>query len=312
MSSVYLVIGEDIFQSDRALATLVAAQKKQHGDGVHIERHDAESFTMAACLEAVQNISMWGSHTLVIVRNIDDWEWGKAESLLGYVKSPNPASTLVLQADKVDGRLKAVQALKAACKITECKPLYANQIPDWLRREAHTFNKQLSLEAANWCLELVGTDLATLHRALEGLSLFVGTKPTIDLADVEGFLSNTSQHDVFELCKAMGTGNTARALALMENLMANGEPAVRVMYMIARHWRILLGLRSATDKTASDEMIKRFKLPPFFVGDYQDQARRWDPKRLMRGLSVLARTDRQLKSSRMADHLLTDLALLRL
>lgn len=312
MSAVQLIIGEDIFQSDRTLAIVVAAQKKQHGEGLHIERHDAESFTMAACLEAVQNISMWGSHTLVIVRNIDDWEWGKAESFLGYLKSPNPASTLVLQSDKLDGRLKAVQALKAASKVIECKPLYANQIPDWLRREAKELGKQLSLEAANWSLELVGTDLATLHRALEGLSLFVGTKPTIDLADVEGFLSNTSQHDVFELCKAMGTGNTARALALMDNLIANGEPAVRVMYMIARHWRILLGLRAATGKMEADEVVKRFKLPPFFVGEYQDQARRWEPRRLMRGLSVLARTDRQLKSSRMADHLLTDLALLRL
>lgn len=312
MDAVYLILGDDIFQSDRALATIVATQKKQHGDALHIERHDAESFSMAACLEAVQNISMWGSHTLIIVRNIDDWEWGKADELLKYVKSPNPASTLVLQSDKIDGRLKAVQAIKAASKLTECKPLYANQVPDWLRREAKDMGKQLSLEAANWCLELVGTDLATLHRALEGLSLFVGTKPTIDLADVEGFLSNTSQHDVFELCKAMGTGNTARALALMENLIANGEPAVRVMYMIARHWRILLGLRAAKGKSESDEVVKRFKLPPFFVGEYQDQARRWEPKRLMRGLSVLARTDRQLKSSRMADHLLTDLALLRL
>lgn len=312
MDAVHVIIGDDIFQSDRALASLVAAHQKQHGDGLHIERHDAESFPIAACLEAVQNISMWGNHTLVIVRNIDDWEWGKADALLAYVKSPNPAATLVLQADKIDGRLKAVQALKAASKITECKPLYANQIPDWLRRESRDLGKQLSLEAANWCLELVGTDLATLHRALEGLSLYVGTKPTIDLADVEGFLSNTSQHDVFELCKALGSGNTARALALMDNLMANGEPAVRVMLMVARHWRILLGLRAAKGKAEADEIVRRFKLPPFFIGEYQDQARRWEPKRLMRGLSVLARTDRQLKSSRMADDLLADLALLRL
>ncbi len=312
MKPVTLIVGDELFLRDRTVDGLVASVKKEHGDGLHMERHDAESYDISACVEALQSISMWGSHTLVVVQNVDEWEWGKATALLDYLKSPSPAATLVMVAESVDGRLKAVQQLKAACDVITCKPLYANQIPDWLRVQSKELGKQISLEAANWCLELVGTDLGTLRRALEGLSLYVGTKPTIDLADVEGFLSNTSQHDVFELCKALGIGNSARALQLMDNLLSNGEASVRVMYMVARHWRILLALRAANGKTETDEMVKRFKLPPFFVREYQDQANRWEPKRLMRGLKLLAHTDRQLKSSRMADHLIADLALLRL
>lgn len=309
---VYLILGDDIFLQTEAIDRISAAVQKAHGDSLNTERHDAASFGLPACLEAVQNISMWGGHTLVVVRNIDAWDLGKAERLLEFVKSPNPASTLVLQADKVDGRTKVVQQLKVACKLIECKPLYANQIPDWLRTQAKAIEKQLSLEAANWCMELAGTDLATLYRALQGLSLFVGTKPTIDLADVEGFLSNTSQHDIFELCKALGSGRTGDAVMLLDNLLSNGEPPVRMTFMIARHWRILLGLRAAATKSESDEVVRQFKLPPFFVGEYQAQARRWDPKRLMRGLSLLARTDRRLKSSRLDDHLIAELAMLNL
>lgn len=309
---VYLILGDDIFLQTEAIDKLVRQVSKEHGDGLHIERHDAESFDISACVESVQNISMWGSRTLVIVRSINEWDWGRAEALLNYAKSPNPASTLILQADKVDGRVKVVQHLKAACKVTECKSLYANQIPDWLRVQAKALEKQLSLEAANWCLELVGTDLATLYRALEGLSLYVGTKPTVDLADVEGFLSNTSQHDIFELCKALGTGRMADAVTLLDNLLGNGEPPVRINYMIARHWRILLGLRAANGKAESDEVVRQFKLPPFFVSEYQAQAKRWDPKRLMRGLKILATTDRRLKSSKLDNSLLAELAMVQL
>lgn len=309
---VYLILGDDIFLQTEAIDRISATVKKTHEDSLHIERHDAEAFSISSCIEAVQNISMWGSHTLVIVRNIDEWDLGKAGPLLEYAKAPNPASTLILQADKVDGRTKVVQQLKTTCKLIECKPLYANQIPDWLRTQAKTHEKQLSLEAANWCMELAGTDLATLYRALQGLSLYVGTKPTIDLADVEGFLSNTSQHDIFELCKALGSGRTTDAVKLLDNLLSNGEPPVRMMFMIARHWRILLGLRAAATKTESDDVVRQFKLPPFFVGEYQTQAKRWDPKRLMRGLKLLAHTDRRLKSSRLDDHLVAELAMLRL
>lgn len=312
MSSVFLILGDDIFLQTEAIDRISASVKKTHGDNLHIERHDAEAFSISSCIEAVQNISMWGSHTLVIVRNIDEWDLGKAGLLLEFAKAPNPASTLILQADKVDGRTKVVQQLKTTCKLTECKPLYANQIPDWLRTQAKTLEKQLSLEAANWCMELAGTDLATLHRALQGLSLYVGTKPTIDLADVEGFLSNTSQHDIFELCKALGSGRTTDAVKLLDNLLSNGEPPVRMMFMIARHWRILLGLRAAATKSESDDVVRQFKLPPFFVGEYQTQAKRWDPKRLMRGLKLLAHTDRRLKSSRLDDHLIAELAMLSL
>lgn len=310
--SVYLILGDDIFLQTEAIDKLVAAVKKTHGEGLHPERNDAESLSLSACIEAVQNVSMWGSHTLVVVRNIDEWDLARAEQLISYAKSPNPASTLILQADKVDGRIKVVQQLKAACKVTECKSLYANQIPDWLRTQARTFDKQLSLEAANWCLELAGTDLATLYRALQGLSLYVGTKPTIDLADVEGFLSNTSQHDIFELCKALGSGRTSDAVKLLNNLLSNGEPPVRMMFMIARHWRIMLGLRAASTKSETDEVVRLFRLPPFFVGEYQTQAKRWEPKRLMRGLRILAKTDRRLKSARLDDKLIAELAMLQL
>ncbi len=310
--AVYLILGDDIFLQTESIDRIIAHVRTTHGDGLHMDRFDAESLDIPACISTVQNVSMWGNHTLVIVRHIDDWDLTKAESLLNYTKSPNPASTLVLQADKVDGRLKAVQQLKAACKLIECKRLYANQIPDWLRTQAKAMGKQLSLEAANWCMELVGTDLATLHRALQGLSLYVGTKPTIDLADVEGFLSNTSQHDIFELCKALGSGRTPDAVRLLDNLLANGEPPVRMMYMIARHWRILLGLRAAATKAETDEVARQFKLPPFFVGEYQAQARRWEPRRLMRGLKLLAKTDRRLKSARLDDSLIAEWALLNL
>lgn len=310
--SVYLVLGDDIFLQTEAIEKLVAAVKKTHGDGLHIERNDAESFSLSSCIEAVQNISMWGSHTLVVVRNIDEWDLGNAEQLLAYAKSPNPASTLILQADKIDGRLGSVKQLKAACKLIECKSLYANQIPDWLRTQARALEKQLSMEAANWCMELAGTDLATLYRALQGLSLYVGTKPTIDLTDVEGFLSNTSQHDIFELCKALGSGQTSDAVKLLNNLLANGEPSVRMMFMIARHWRILLGLRVASSKAETDEVIRQFRLHSFFIGEYQTQAKRWDPRRLMRGLSILAKTDRRLKSARLDDKLIAELAMLSL
>lgn len=309
---VYLILGDDIFLQTEAIDKLVAGVKKTHGEGLHSERNDAETFGLPACIEAVQNVSMWGSHTLVVVRNIDEWDLAKAEQLLDYAKSPNPASTLILQADKVDGRIKVVQQLKAACKMIECKAPYARQIPEWLRTQARGLDKQLSQEAANWCMELAGTDLATLYRALQGLSLYVGTKPTIDLADVEGFLSNTSQHDIFELCKALGSGRTPDAVNLLNNLFSNGEPPVRMMFMIARHWRILLGLRSAATTIESDEVLRQFRLPPFFLKEYQEQARRWEPKRLMRGLSILAKTDRRLKSARLNHKIIAELAMLSL
>ena len=56
----------------------------------------------------------------------------------------------------------------------------------------------------------------------------------------------------------------------------------------------------------------KFKLPPFFVSEYQTQAKRWDPKRLMRGLKILALTDRRLKSSKLDDHIISELAMVQL
>jgi DNA polymerase-3 subunit delta len=312
MSAAHLILGEDPYLRDQALEKLRATLATQHGDGLHRECHEASEFDMTATVEALQHISMWGNHTLVVVKAIDEWEFTKSDALMAYLKSPNPAATLVVEAAKLDGRLKAVQTLKTLCTVVTCKPLYDNQVPDWVRVTAKAIGKEISREAVMWCIELVGTDLGTLKQALDGLALYTGSNPIIGLKDVEAFLSNTSQHDIFELCKALGQVRTPDAIRLLDNLLENGEPPVRLIYMIARHWRILTALRAAQGKAEQDAVIQQFRIPPFFAAEYMEQAKQREPRRFLRGLARLAQTDRRLKSSRLDDHLIAELSILQL
>lgn len=312
MKPAYLILGPELFLQDQAIITITRDVQKSVGEGLNIERHDAAEFAISDCLQALQHLSMWGTHSLVIVKAVKQWDWSAAAPLIDYLKSPNLSATLVLQGESVDGRNKNVAQLKTLTQLIECKPLYANQLPEWVRGQAKFLDKAMSQEAVNWCLELVGHDLATLQHALEGLALFVGTKSLIDLQDVDGFLAATSQRDVFELTKALGEGRKPQALEILQRLLQYGEAPVFIASMIARHWRILLALRAATTPVETEAAKRQYKLHPFFAPDYIAQAKRWEPRRLMQGLSLLARTDRQLKSSPMSKPLLTELALLRL
>ena len=69
--------------------------------------------------------------------------------------------------------------------------------------------------------------------------------------------------------------------------------------MVARHVRLLLGARIHLHRgTARAELPKLLGVPPFVAKKLVDQARRFRGATLEQALHALARTDRELKSSR--------------
>ena len=67
--------------------------------------------------------------------------------------------------------------------------------------------KTLSEEAADYLLEVVGDHLHDLENALEKVFLSVGEKRAIELADVEGIVSEVKISTIFDLMDAIGHQN---------------------------------------------------------------------------------------------------------
>lgn len=262
---------------------------------VQAETFSAKSTSLSEILMSAKTVSMWSPKRLLIVS--DSEKIAEAEQLSSYLKKPLEDVTLIFTAEKMDGRTKFAQIFNEHGAVIECKPLYDNQLPDWVRMEAQTKGKAISLEAARMLPELVGKNLGELSQAIEKLILYVGAKPSIDLNDVEIVLTETGERTVFEFGNAVGSRDISKALHILQRMNESGENEVMILTMLARHWRLLLKAKEAGNNEY--DLARTLGVNPFFAKDYARQCSSFKLEELKRGFKQLYFTDKLLKSSKM-------------
>jgi DNA polymerase-3 subunit delta len=104
---------------------------------------------------------------------------------------------------------------------------------------------------------------------------------------------------IWQLVDAVGARDRRTALAASGRLLADGEPALRILAMIARQLRMLARMRDALKSGASPQDAARAAgAPPFKARDLATAARRFEDAQLRRAFTLLAETDMALKGSR--------------
>ncbi len=311
VSSIYIIVGEESYLAQRSVEVI----KKNTGSAVN-EAMDFQHFIAKETksnhvIDSLNNISLFSPHTLIMLQDADKLSSIFQDELIDYASNPNPNSTLIIKATKIDGRSKFMQKMKSMALIVECKPLYPNKIPDWINMEIKQCGKQISLEAARFMGEMMGTDLGTIAQAIERVLLFIGQKKIIDMADVEKIVSETTQRTVFELTDSIGNATHVRSNQLLNNILDHGGSPIMVLSMIARHFRILAKAKDVmgrmTDKAA---LAKYLGVHPFFVHNYAKQANTLSSTKIQKIFHVLFECDKKLKSSRLSAQLILQKAIL--
>src|SRR3989338_400711 len=201
---VYLIYGEESYLANTALTRI------KDYISVEPDRFSARTATLSEIIACAATTPMWTNFRLVIVSDADDIK--DTSAIEFYFKRPSKTSTIIFRAEKADGRTKFVQLCTTAGAVIECKALYDDKVPDWVRMEAASRGKSLSMEAGRLIAELVGNSLGELSSALDKIILYIGQKKIIEVEDVETVLTETGRRSVFEFTDAVGRRNLSVAL----------------------------------------------------------------------------------------------------
>jgi DNA polymerase-3 subunit delta len=277
-------------------------------DALRADEHGAD-----AAVAAARTMPMFGSMRLVQVREAHLWRAEELERLLPYVKNPSPSTCLLLLAEKADLRLKFFNQLKKHGVVQRFEPLKERQVPAWVSGEARRHKIKLMPNAAERIADAVGTDMGQLSSALERLSLYVGPGKPVSPDDVDDLLARTRQRSIFELTNAVGRGQRRESLLVLRKMLQDREPPVRILVMMARHVRLMWSAKELAQRGESPKAIaSKVGIHPYFVQDMLRQASRFSEEMLVRMHRALFETDRQLKSSRLADEVVLERLVMRL
>lgn len=292
-ASVYLVTGEEDLLRDEAVAILKRAALGSEGGDFNCDVFYGDEAGGTEVLTCASEIPVFAERRLVLLKAADKLSAKSSEPLLGYLKEPNPTTTLVFVAPKLDGRLKFSQALSKAAVTVDCSPLRDGQLEPWVKAEAERLGVRLDEEAVHLLKELCGESLYTVRRELEKLAAYVPAGRAATAGDVEALRGTEPGASVFDLTLAIGAGDRRRALSILARNLEAGEAPLRILGSLAWQYRRLWKVKEALAGGGREgEAARTLRMDPYkiraFVG-------RFTQEHLDEALRLFLDTDAKLK-----------------
>ncbi|MGD2184206.1 DNA polymerase III subunit delta [Lusitaniella coriacea] len=184
-----------------------------------------------------------------------------SEELLSELKRTLPnlpaSSTLLLSAKKKpDGRNKATKLLQKLATLREFSPISpwkTDALVTRVEQTAKTMGVKLTRQATTLLAESVGNNTRQLWNELEKLQLWSGGSPKpIDETIVSRLVVVNTQNSL-QLAAAIRTGDSARALELVADLLQRNEPPLKIVATLIGQFRTWLTIRLLVDSGEKDD-----------------------------------------------------------
>lgn len=263
----------------------------------NFEAFDGESADANEVVAAANTLPFASERRLVVVRNVDKMRAADSAVLAAYAQDPAPTACVVLVAAKIRKDSKLYKAVNALGGAAEYKAPEKRAVPAWVVELFAARGRRLDRDGAEALVRAVGRNLRRLETEAEKIIASAGDRLDLTRADVESVVAETAPVSVFDFLRALSDRQTASAMELLDDLLASGEELLGIHAMTVRQVRTLVSARALVDRGANQAVVQR----EVGMADWQarqaiEQARRFTPTELTRGLGALAEVERRLKS----------------
>jgi len=240
LASLYLIAGTDQAKID---ATRGRLRTRAEGDGgaaaleVFEPSEGLGGLDHEALLAAIPAMSLTESRRYLLVDGVERWRDRQLDAVAAALVALPPDLTVVLIArDKAPAKLaKAVKAAKG--EIHEFEAPKAKDMPRALVADAKRLGFALEPAAARVLVDRMGANPVRLRNEIERLALWADEGESVTAADLEAMVSDTSEAAVWALSDALLDRDPARATALAERLVSQGENVTGLIYGLASRLR---------------------------------------------------------------------------
>jgi DNA polymerase III subunit delta len=338
----YLFIGPEGYHREACRKALIASclPPEDRTDGfVH---HDLDSLSLPEVLDDARSMSLFATHRLIWVSGAesvlprgraaaavesDDDDApvikGGSALLADYMANPVPGTTVVFDSNRYDfdgdDKTKTERVQKFFSAISnqvEFRPFTleaARALAQDLIRQAGI---KMGTAEAGILVEALGADASRIAAEIEKLSLYAGTERKITPADLARLVPNAQEATIFELVAALGAGNRARSLDLLDSLVREGEYLPLALSFLATQFRLALVAREAGLRTAADIQGHFTRQGVRIWRDRAEQVRQtlqaFSKEKLESALKRIFLADRALRDTRPDDRIVMEELILTL
>ncbi len=310
LKQMYLLYGEEAYlrkqYKDRLRHALAA-----DGDTMNYSYFEGKDISVGAVVDLAETMPFLAERRVIVIENSNLFKAG-GEKMAEYLADPAESAYFVFVEKEVDKRSKLFKTVSAKGTAAEFAVQNEGTLKKWILGMIKKENKQITEQSLNYFLEKTGTDMENIHKELEKLLCYCMDKEVIAKQDIEEICTKRVSSHIFDMVNAIADRQQKKALDLYYELLALKEPAMRILFLIARQFNMLLQVKELKGKGYDNKTIGgKVGLQPFIAGKYVTQAGKFRGSDLRNALEACVEAEEAVKTGRMNDVMSVELLIVR-
>lgn len=310
LKQVYLLYGEEAYlirqYRDKLKNALVG-----DGDSMNYHYFEGKSINIGEVIDLAETMPFLSDKRVIVIENSGLFKKG-GEQLAEYLKEPAETAYFVLAESEIDKRSKLFKAVSVKGRAIEFKAQEEAVLKRWILGILKREDKKITERDLELFLEKTGTDMDNISKELEKVVCYCMDRDAITGRDIEEVCIRQVNNQIFDMMNAIAEKRQTQAMELYYDLLTLKEPPMRILFLLARQFNLLLQVKELQKKGYPAKTIgENVGLPGFVAGKYVSQAAKFSTRDLRRAVTDCVEAEEAVKTGRINDVLSVELLLIR-
>ena len=306
---IYLLYGEEAYLRKQYRDKLKSAIIGD--DNMNYHYYEGKNISIGEVIDQAETLPFFAQRRLIVIENSGFFKGG-GEELASYLSEPAQTSYFVFVETQVDKRNRLYKTVSSKGCAVEFGIQDEATLKKWILGMLKKENKKISGHALDVLLEKTGTDMENIRRETEKLFCYCLDKEIISEKDIDEICTRRIGNHIFDMVSAIADKKQKQALTLYYELLAQKEPPMRILFLIARQFNLLLQVKELRGKGYQNKVIgEKVGLPGFIAGKYVTQASRFETARIREAVEACVVAEEGVNTGKMNDSISVEMLIVR-
>lgn len=297
---VYLLYGEERYLRRQYRERLLKALCGESGT-MNTHFFEGKDVPVGEIIDLAETLPFLAERRVIFITDSGLFKSG-GEQMAEYLAAPCETAFFVFTESEVDKRSKLFKAVQSKGYAAEFAVQDEKTLMRWAAGVLAKDGKKITEGTVSLLLSKAGTDMGNLQTELEKLACYCMDRDVVTDADVEAVCTTRVSNHIFDMINAVAEKKQRRALELYYDLLALKEQPMRILFLMARQYNMLLQTKELKAKGYDSRAIgTSLGLAPFIAAKYISQASKFRTASLRSAVERCVEAEEAVKTGRMND-----------
>ena len=308
--NVYLLYGPEVYlrkqYRDKLKAALIGDD-----DTMNYNYFEGKGLDVHNIISLAETMPFFAERRLIVIENSGFFSSSQDE-LAEYIKQMPETTYMIFVEESADKRNKLYKAVSSAGYAANMASPDEKTLKRWIAGMIRREGKNISERTVEKFLDTVDNDMENIRQELEKLLCYTAGYDVVTDEDVAQICSVHTENKIFDMINNIAQKRQREALRLYDDLLTLKEPAMRILYLIARQFNTLLQIKElAVQGFSSQTIAERTGMKEFVVRKNMGLTRKFSLEELKEALDDCVRSEESVKTGIMNDQMAVELIIIR-